>query len=290
MGACETAIFSDDVADDIRSEYNSLLSVGASDEEATSIIFNMYYFDECEGTEDEPIFWFALALSQWKKGRLTKEIRDAAIQFIDSGEDLERWNIKGAEKDYEKRKKVLENLRETLLSPMPERKKIKKPTVIISPWKPGDVICYQLNHEKIKEEKYYGKYVLLRVLKVFREPFSVIKQDEYFEEDILFGLYDWAENEPPAGDITKELEYIPLKDFHDIVLGRMYSNCGRLSWWSKRELKEKNITVIGNDSSYENNIPKFFKTNITEYTMYHFENIDIFLNQALLNFSKMNNK
>lgn len=289
MGAWGPAIFSDDVAADIRGEYNSLLSVGANDEEATSIIFNMYYFDECEGTEDEPIFWFALALAQWKKGRLTKEIRDAAIQFIDSGEDLERWDIKGAEKDYEKRKKVLENLRETLLSPMPERKKIKKPTVIISPWKPGDVLCYQLNLESIKEEKYYGKYVLLRVLKVLRKPFSVIKQDEYFQEDILFALYDWVGDEPPEGDITKELEYIPLEDFEDIVLGRIYGNCGNL-WWTKRQLKDKNITVIGNDPSYENNVPKFFKTHITEYSMYHFENIDIYLNKALLNFSKMNNK
>ncbi|CAM3053028.1 hypothetical protein HAHI6034_12940 [Hathewaya histolytica] len=289
MGVWGTAIFSDDVADDIRSEYNRLLSVGASDEEATSIIFNMYYFDECEGTEDEPIFWFALALAQWKKGRLTKDIRDTAINFIDSGEDLERWNIKGAEKDYEKRKKVLKNLKETLLSPMPERKKVRKPTVIISPWKPGDVLCYQLNNEKIKGEKYYGKYVLLRVLKVLKKPFSVIKQEEYFQEDILFALYDWVGDKPPISDITKELEYIPLKDFDDIVLGRMYSNCGNL-WWSKRELKEKNITVIGNDSSYENNIPKFFRTHITEYSMYHFENIDIFLNQALLDFSKMNSK
>ncbi|CAM3052800.1 hypothetical protein HAHI6034_12945 [Hathewaya histolytica] len=290
MGAWGTAIFSDDVADDIRSEYNSLLSVGATDEEATSIIFNMYYFDECEGTEDEPIFWFGLALAQWKKGRLTKDIRDAAIDFIDSGEDLERWNIKGAEKDYEKRKKVLENLRETLLSPMPERKKVRKPTVIISPWKPGDVLCYQLNHEKIKGEKYYGKYVLLRVLKILRYPFSVLKQDEYFEEKVLFALYDWSGDEIPTSDITKYLEYIPLRDYEDIVLGRMYSNCGRLSWWSKRELKDKNITVIGHDSSYEDHIPKFFKTGETEYSMYHFENIEIFLNQALLDFSKMNSK
>ncbi|CAM2876225.1 hypothetical protein HAHI6034_01105 [Hathewaya histolytica] len=290
MGAWGTAIFSDDVADDIRSEYNSLLSVGASDEEATSIIFNMYYFDECEGTEDEPIFWFALALAQWKKGRLTEDIRDAAIEFINIGDDLERWNIKGAEKDYEKRKKVLENLRETLLSPMPERKKVRKPTVIISPWKPGDVLCYQLNHEKIKGEKYYGKYVLLRVLKVLRNPFSVLKQDEYFQERILFGLYDWSGDKPPTYDITNNLEYIPLQDYEDMVLGRRYGNCGMLSWWAKRELKERNITVIGNDASYADNIPKFFRIGLTECPMYHFENIDIFLNQALLDFSKTNNK
>ncbi|VTQ88092.1 hypothetical protein [Hathewaya histolytica] len=268
MGAWGTAIFSDDTADDIRSEYNSLLSVGATDEEATSIIFNMYYFDECEGTEDEPIFWFALALAQWKKGRLTEDIRDAAIKFIDIGDDLERWNIKGAEKDYEKRKKVLKNLKETLLTPMPERKKVRKPTVIISPWKPGDLISYQLNHESIKGEKYYGKYVLLRVLEVIRDPISVVKQDEYFQDSIIFGLYNWVGDE-------------------DIVSGGMYNNRGMLSWWSKRELKDKNITVIGNDPSYENTIPEFFKTGCP---MYHFENIDIFLNEALLNFSKMNSQ
>ncbi|CAM3013869.1 hypothetical protein HAHI6034_11545 [Hathewaya histolytica] len=81
-----------------------------------------------------------------------------------------------------------------------------------------------------------------------------------------------------------------MDDHEDIVLGRMYSNCRRLSWWSKRELKDKNITVIGNDASYADNIPKFFKTGETEYSMYHFKNIDIFLNQALLDFSKMNSK
>jgi len=39
----------------------------------------------------EPLFWLALALAQWKLGRLDDETRRNALAIIDSGKEIERW-------------------------------------------------------------------------------------------------------------------------------------------------------------------------------------------------------
>ena len=137
MGTWGPAIFSDDLACDVRDEYTVHLDEGKSGEEATKIVLQVYYPD-VRGTEEESVFWFALALTQWKKGRLLDDVRSQALSFIDNGADLKRWSEPGNEKVSKKRMTVLEKLKETLLSPMPPAKKPRQlPTKV--PVKPGDV-------------------------------------------------------------------------------------------------------------------------------------------------------
>ena len=76
MGVWGPAILSDDVACDIRDEYHALLMIGKTSEEATQYLLETDY-PEIQGTEDETVFWLALALSQWKKGRLLPESKTA---------------------------------------------------------------------------------------------------------------------------------------------------------------------------------------------------------------------
>lgn len=67
MGAWGPAIFSYDLAADVRREYNALLSIGKSDDEAERLPIERYDGVLDRGDPDEAVFWFALALSEWKK-------------------------------------------------------------------------------------------------------------------------------------------------------------------------------------------------------------------------------
>lgn len=82
MGAWGTEIFSDDLAQDIRGEYNVLLSVGKSDSDAEKMLINYYSNILNCSNPDEDVFWFALALSEWKKGRLSETVKEKALSAL----------------------------------------------------------------------------------------------------------------------------------------------------------------------------------------------------------------
>jgi hypothetical protein len=73
MGAWDVAIFSDDFACDIRDDYIKQLIKGRSNEEATEIIKSQMLPDAID--DNYAIFWIALALIQWKKGRLLHRLK-----------------------------------------------------------------------------------------------------------------------------------------------------------------------------------------------------------------------
>ena len=116
MGAWGTGLYQDDDTCDIKDEYLTYLRLGMSNEEALEELI------ECneELIDDEkigPLFWLALADTQWKYGRLTNEVKEKALEVINSGKDLKRWEED--KKLYAKRKKVLEDLRERLNTKQP---------------------------------------------------------------------------------------------------------------------------------------------------------------------------
>lgn len=272
MGAWGTAVFSDDFALDIKGDYYAMLMAGQTDGQAEGNIIEKYY-NECKGTEDEPIFWFALALSQLKKGRLSEYVKNKAILFIDNGKDLERWNTPNNEKNYKKRIKELEKLKERLLSEMPERKVLRKRSVVHSPWKVGDLLAYKIYNNDIIHKEFHGKYVLLRVLKNIKHVVSKYLEDELYNETTLLGLYDWVGDEIPDKDIIKSLGYATIKDCMDPVLGKQIETAMNLCL-GKKEIKIRDITIIDNDSTYENELPTFFDIRFNKYSWYHFDNLD----------------
>lgn len=144
MGAWGPAIFSDDLACDVRGSYVDYIKEGKSSEEATRLVTQAYIGD-VTGTEEEPVFWFALALTQWKMGRLQDIVKSKALEFIDSGVDLRRWREPGNDKTYKKRVAALEKLKDTLLLPMPPARK-PRPAPKKIPIEKGDV--YEITTEK----------------------------------------------------------------------------------------------------------------------------------------------
>jgi hypothetical protein len=114
MGTSGTALFADDSACDVRDEFAEHLRSGSDPVEAAQAMIRdcQHMIDD----EDEgPLFWLALAATQWKYGCLSDEVLDEAVRIIDSGLDLRRWTGSAAAR----RRKVLDALREQLHSPLP---------------------------------------------------------------------------------------------------------------------------------------------------------------------------
>ena len=161
MGAWGVKLYQDDVAVDTRDSYRDMLreQENCTDEELTAkfIEQNADYTDD---TEDGPVFWMALADTQWKYGRLEEHVKQKALDAIHDGNDIERWMAESP-KEGEKRRAELVKLEEKLLSPQLPRKKLPKPNKYICPWSVGDVYAYQFHTEYAKENGYDSRYLYL---------------------------------------------------------------------------------------------------------------------------------
>lgn len=146
-------IFEDNLSEDIKFDFQDLISEGYSSEEANEMMVNTYISSLRK--HEENIFWLALAAIQWELGRLNPQVKEKAICIIESKSDLKRWWREPELK--KKRELVLEKLKKNLVSPLPEPKKVKRRVVLKTELEIGDVITYRLLS---------GQYIILKVVGV----------------------------------------------------------------------------------------------------------------------------
>ncbi len=152
MGAWGTALFSDDTARDVRDSYLDLVGDGLTGPEATTALLRRWSAS-LNDPDESPVFWLALATTQWRCGRLESQVLQQALKVIDSGADLARWQPRS--KDFTKRRKVLETLRDQLTSPQHPEKRIPKRFRDSNEWQVGDLVAYRLMS---------GRFVILRTI------------------------------------------------------------------------------------------------------------------------------
>ncbi len=141
MGVWGTGIFQDDTACDIRDGYVGHLGEGLSGSEAAARIlagFESSFADP----EESCVAWLALAAVQWQHGRLDAGTLEHALDVIDSGADLRRWE--SGSKDLSARKAALDALRKKIASPQPAEKKVAPRKREECTWKVGDLVAYRL--------------------------------------------------------------------------------------------------------------------------------------------------
>ncbi|MFD9901044.1 DUF4259 domain-containing protein [Mesorhizobium sp. NPDC059025] len=152
MGAWGARIFDDDTACDLRDEFSDLLAEGHSAEQATTTL-EQRWAPASDAIDLEPVFWIALATSQYRLGQLMPEVRDKAVAIIDSGRDLQRFldepKVKAA------RIKVLDKLKGDLLGPPRPVRRPKPYQRVVTSWELGQVFRYRLAS---------GRYCLFRVV------------------------------------------------------------------------------------------------------------------------------
>ena len=244
MGAWGTGLYQDDTTCDIKDDYITYLKIGMTNEEATRRIIEEN--DWCFEYEDEgALLWFALADTQWKYGRLLDGVKEKAIECIDSGVDLEKWREED-EKLCEKRKKVLEALKERLNSEQPPEKKVSKIKFYRAYWKVGDILLYQILNKDLEGHKWYGKYILLKVVGKKKLYSGSLPRDIYYYEEDIISLYNWIGNKKPDIETIKRLQIIMLDELMDGDNKEIEKYIG-VFHPTKKELKKLNIEVLRNE-------------------------------------------
>ena len=144
MGAWGPAIFSDDTACDIRSDYRELLEDGVDDAEATRRVISEY---QHLGDDEVHVLWLALAAAQSALGRLDQSVKAEALRVIDGDVGLDLWAEVGA-KELASRRAALATLRGTLTGPQDPPSKVRRPWSHVTDLSPGDVLAYTLPNRK----------------------------------------------------------------------------------------------------------------------------------------------
>ena len=157
MGAWGPRLYQNDIAEEVRDYYKDQLHRGKTGKEITQelIAQNEYTISD---PDDAPVFWFALADTQWNLGRLEDFVREQALHHIRDGHDVKRWaaeDLRGAKT----RAKTLEELQQKLLSPQPAEKRMSQYKLYRCEWKIGDVYAYQLVGDYAKENGMFGKFL-----------------------------------------------------------------------------------------------------------------------------------
>ena len=243
MGAWGTGLYQDDITCDVKENYINLLKIGTEPKEAMEEMIENW--EDCiEDVEEGPLFWFALADTQWKYGLLDEKVKKKALQYIEAGTDLERW--KEDKKLYEKRKIVLEKLKEKINSEQPQGKKIPKLHLSKRMFSIGDIILYQIQNEELKEHRWYKKYVLLKIVGIKKLGIGIEPIEKYHNEIDIMSLYNWIGNTKPNENVINVLHIININEPMDIDEDIERNLTTVLNPFSKREIKKYGLEVIEN--------------------------------------------
>ena len=239
MGAWGTSLYANDSASDIRGDYVDRLRQGQSNEEVTQELIKMNQ-DIMGDVEEEPLFWFALADTQWNYGRLLPKVKEKALFFLSQDGELQRWKESG-EKQLNAWIKTLEKLKEKLLKPQPPEKKVYKYRLYQCKWNLGDVFAYQLNSDYSKEKGVFGKYI------VFRK----VSEDVLWPGHIVptVHVYQWIGSDIPSLDQIKKMTLLPQKCFPVVYEKNPYREkeyLFNLLTTSERVIPKDKLKFIGN--------------------------------------------
>jgi hypothetical protein len=108
VGAWGAGIFEDDVAADIRDEWEDAIEGGASAAEATAQLVSTVGPGVSEDEDDGPIFWIALAALQLEARALDPDVPRRAADAIEP--NIGRWREEADADDASERERILRDL------------------------------------------------------------------------------------------------------------------------------------------------------------------------------------
>ena len=210
MGAWGTSLYSNDTTSDVRDTYIEYLQIQQMNNQ-DAYDNTMKKFNEYLGNPDEePLFWYAIADTQWKVGRLSKEVKQKAMEWIDKKGGIEVWEE--SKKGSAGWQKTLDKLRVKLETEQPKEKKFRK--LIISnqnPWELNDVYAYQIHKEYGPKEKHVmnGKFILLQKIGETKSHFTT---DNVMLIQVYDKLFDFLPSIEEAKKTVKNCRLLPLSN------------------------------------------------------------------------------
>lgn len=253
---------------DIRADYRSLISIGKSVEETEDLLLRAY----CPKEGDllfTPTFWLSLGICEWETGRLTPRTKEEALYCLSLYQETVEQRL--AAGPNERLSDMLQFFRETqemLLSPLPEAKKISKPYARKCPWREGSLLAYQILSPDMKNSPYYQKYVLLRVVDIWRRPVVRLAPTERYSETMCIGLYGWWGDQIPDTAIVKDLKFVPMDNVGSTKMWCVFD-------WGLCRGEKPHITLLEEDPSWKRVDYPFFNTDCKLCIYTHYVPFDI---------------
>lgn len=237
MGAWNTSISGNDLAEDLRVEYSAAFMRFEPDAAVKKL--DSYVLDTLKVNEDSwPDYVYSLAMFMWKHGILTEEIKHRALNLIENGAGLDLYDDAATRK---KRIKVLNEFSCKICSSQPLRKKIRLSWNIKPVFQVGDVIAIQLSTKEdcyttnplLSEDEFRahdGYWVIVRKIKDMISCKSAIDPEL---KDIwpVFELYDYLEPRLPK-----------VGEFKEKAIVKLVFSDGKAALYKKR-----NATVVENN-------------------------------------------
>lgn len=90
MGSWGTGIRDDDFVCDTEAFFQEQLKDGQSVKDASELT-QLHFADALDDSDDEPLFWIALADMQLTYGELQTEVLQRVHEIIESDKGMERW-------------------------------------------------------------------------------------------------------------------------------------------------------------------------------------------------------
>lgn len=239
MGTWGTALYANDTTCDIRGEYIDKLKRGKTNKTATQELIKLKT-DTFDNPEDEPLFWFALADTQWDFGRLLPEVKEKALYFLSMDHESERWKESGIY-ESEAWQKTLKALTEKLEKPQPPEKKISKYRLYKCEWILGDVFAYRLSGAYSIKKGFAGKYM------AFRKVSEAIWWPGHIVPEIQ--IYKWTGDTIPQLCEISDKKLLPVffsPEVYEKDPDRKPEYKVMLISKSKREIPKDNLTYLGN--------------------------------------------
>ena len=288
MANWKAELYCGELGHTVKSEYRNLLAIKKRDEDAERIIIDYCVSNLVSCDADEGHMWLALALRQWEHGRLSARVKEKALLWG----QCPTINIS---------KVALCQLISTLDSPMPKKKRVPLPSWVQKcPWPVGSLIAYRIissDHPHVTESPFYKKYVLLRIIQIKKLSVTPLAPNDAWDDRMLVGLYNWLGDSIPDPSVADNLQFtavsveepllntsvlqnmplIPddavakqMQQFMSRATQPRIETCCNLDWKCVKGINQNDVfTYLGCDSSYEQDVPPFFKTDITDYSMCH---------------------
>lgn len=208
MGTWGTSLYANDSICDVRDAYLGFLEKQASNQEAYEKTLEKY--KEYIGDQDEPLFWFALAETQWRVGRLMPEVKEKALGWMEKDGGLELWE---ESKDKDVRwEKTLEKLHVKLESEQPKEKRFRKINIPFqNPWNLNDVYAYRVHKKCVHEDEaaVYGKYILMQKI---GEGICSDSDDTIMRIQIFDRLFDEVPSFDDALETIRNYQLLPFSN------------------------------------------------------------------------------
>lgn len=176
------------------------------------------YKEVLNDSNDCPVFWLSLAITQWKLGRLQDEVKRNAIEIIENNVDLNRWEWGSDIIMKEKRRIVLEKLKEQLNTPQCPLKKVPKVFKQYTNFKIGDIVSYTYST---------GEKVIFKTIWIYEH----YKGDRY----PIFEVYQWIGITVPH---VEEIKSFPIAKWYSTSSFAVYMK-------NKKDYPENRLEIIG---------------------------------------------